>query len=93
MGVQLDDGPAHFDRIEPGTGAGTYRVVLHEGRNREVRRLWQAVGFEVSGLMRLRYGPIELPHDLKPGGSRRLSSSLIERLAAAAPARSPPRAG
>ena len=112
MGVQLDDGPAHFDRIEPGTwddgggrgprpggsggtgpGAGTFRVVLHEGRNREVRRLWQAVGFEVSRLMRLRYGPIELPRDLEPGGARRLSPGLIERLAAAAPVRSPPRAG
>jgi len=63
----------------------TFRVVLHEGRNREVRRLWRAVGFEVSRLMRVRYGPIELPRDLKPGGTRRLSPSSIDRLLAAAP--------
>jgi 23S rRNA pseudouridine2605 synthase len=100
LGVQLEDGAASFDRIEAASWAGgatggrhppadagtdTFRVVLHEGRNREVRRLWRAVGFEVSRLMRVRYGPIELPPDLKPGGTRRLSPSLVERLAAAAP--------
>jgi 23S rRNA pseudouridine2605 synthase len=106
LGVPLEDGPAHFDRIESsswaegqGRGAGpnrgrtdggTFRVVLHEGRNREVRRLWQAVGFEVSRLMRLRYGPIELPSGLKPGATRLLSPALSERLAAAAPARPAP---
>lgn len=100
MGVQLEDGAASFDRIEaanwggePGkAGVGTFRVVLHEGRNREVRRLWQAVGFEVSRLMRIRYGPIQLPRDLKPGGARRLSPSLVERLVAAVPSRGPPKA-
>ena len=94
MGVQLEDGPAHFDRIEAdGASNGTFRVVLHEGRNREVRRLWQAVGFEVTRLMRVRYGPIELPRDLKPGAARRLGAAQVERLAAAgpAPARSPSR--
>lgn len=109
MGVSLEDGPAHFDRIEPGVwdesggrgprpggagpagaATGTFRVVLHEGRNREVRRLWRAVGFEVSRLMRLRYGPIELPRDLKPGETRRLSPAQVERLAAAAPVRATP---
>lgn len=89
------DGPSRAGRqaTDPGsTGTDTFRVVLHEGRNREVRRLWLAVGFEVSRLMRVRYGPIELPRDLKPGGTRRLSPSLVERLMAAAPGK-PPAAG
>lgn len=82
-GVELDDGPARFDAIEPGRGApdpagdeaahAWFRVVLHEGRNREVRRLWQAVGFEVSKLSRLRYGPIRLPPELRPGQWRLLT--------------------
>lgn len=79
-GVQLDDGPAHFEQLErlvrsPDEPEGRararshdwFRAVLREGRKREVRRLWQAVGFEVSRLMRVRYGELRLPADLAPG--------------------------
>jgi 23S rRNA pseudouridine2605 synthase len=99
-GVQLDDGPARFDRVSQEIADGemsegintTFRVVLHEGRNREVRRLWHAVGLEVSRLLRVRYGPIELPRDLRPGSSRVADAAMTERLAAVAvqPPKSPP---
>ncbi|MGH8258482.1 MAG: pseudouridine synthase [Steroidobacteraceae bacterium] len=87
-GVQLDDGPARFDRIAPESGDegahgahSWYRVALHEGRNREVRRLWAAVGFEVSRLARLRYGAIGLPPGLRPGSWRAASAAEVEQLA------------
>ena len=91
-GVQLDDGLARFDRVtqelgngEPSEGINTtFRVVLHEGRNREVRRLWQAVGLEVSRLLRVRYGPVELPRDLRPGAFRLADAAATERLTAVA---------
>jgi 23S rRNA pseudouridine2605 synthase len=78
-GVVLEDGPARFECLQPAPGSVAerdgqrrFRVMLREGRNREVRRLWQAVGFEVTRLVRLRYGPIELPADLRPGQWRLL---------------------
>ena len=86
-GVQLEDGWARFDRLESeqaSDGHAWYRCILHEGRNREVRRLWSAVGHEVSRLMRLRYGPVRLPDDLRPGQARLLPAELVDELARAA---------
>jgi 23S rRNA pseudouridine2605 synthase len=82
-GVELEDGPARFDRIEPESNDGShswFRVCLHEGRNREVRRLFEHEGFEVSRLSRMRYGTIELPTDLRAGGFQRLSAEQIASL-------------
>jgi len=69
-GVLLEDGPAHFDNIEDGGGDGAnhwYHVVLREGRNREVRRLWEAIDTQVSRLIRIRYANVHLPRDLRQG--------------------------
>lgn len=85
-GVQLDDGPAHLDSIEDAGGQGSnhwYNVVLSEGRNREVRRLFEALNLTVSRLMRVRFGPIDLPSHLKRGQMRELDEAEIARLFAA----------
>jgi len=99
--VQLEDGPAHLDSIEDAGGQGSnhwYNVVLSEGRNREVRRLFEALHLTVSRLMRVRFGPITLPSYLKRGQVRELDEQEIARLLAAldmqphtAPAKSFPR--
>jgi 23S rRNA pseudouridine2605 synthase len=83
MGVQLEDGPAAFDSIavESAEGSHTWvRVCLHEGRNREVRRLFEHEGFVVSRLSRLRYGSVELPRDLRSGGFKYLTGPEIAEL-------------
>jgi 23S rRNA pseudouridine2605 synthase len=88
-GIRLEDGPARFDRLieDPQAGPGAshswFRVVLHEGRNREVRRLWAAEGFEVSRLLRVRYGTLVLPASLRAGAWRRASARELEHLTAA----------
>jgi len=81
-GVDLDDGRAAFERIEPADERARpsanrwYRVVLREGRKREVRRLFEAVGARVSRLIRVRFGPLELPRDLPPGQWRELRNTV-----------------
>src|SRR5260363_305909 len=67
-GVALEDGMANFLRIQNGGGEGVnrwYHVTLAEGRNREVRRLFDAAGIKVSRLIRTRHGPVTLPRGLK----------------------------
>ena len=86
-GVLLDDGMAQFGTIEDGGGEGSncwYRVTISEGRNREVRRMIEAVGHAVSRLIRIRYGAMVLPRGLKRGEWMELDQSDIGALAQAA---------
>lgn len=90
-GIELEDGPAKFDTVtdQGGTGANHwFHVVLREGRNREVRRLWEAAGCKVSRLIRIRYGNIELGRRLFTGNWRPLSEDeqgALMRLAGLTP--------
>lgn len=82
-GVQLEDGPAKFLKVADAGGEGSnhwYHVVLAEGRNREVRRLWEAVGLEVSRLIRVRFGPCELPRERRLGDYWDLTAEEVDRL-------------
>ena len=82
-GVELEDGPARFESLEDAGGQGVnhwYRVSLYEGRNREVRRLFDAVGSKVSRLIRVRYGPFQLPPRLKRGHCLELEEAEVRRL-------------
>ena len=86
-GVKLDDGMAQFGSIEDGGGEGSncwYRVTISEGRNREVRRMLEAVGHAVSRLIRIRYGAMVLPRGLKRGGWMELDEVDIRSLVQAA---------
>lgn len=88
-GVKLEDGMARFKSItrlknnsysnqDSGPANTWYKVVLMEGRKREVRRLWEAVDCKVSRLTRVRFGPFILPKDLKPGKCTPVKTKLIK---------------
>lgn len=82
-GVMLDDGVARFTDIQDGGGDGInrwYYVVLMEGRNREVRRLWESQGLTVSRLKRVRYGDVFIPSRVKQGQWIELESKEVKSL-------------
>ena len=88
-GIELEDGLARLGRLIDGGGEGTnrwYRVTISEGRNREVRRMFEAVGVTVSRLMRVRYGPVQMPPRLKRGMVLELEPSEVAALLKQIPA-------
>jgi 23S rRNA pseudouridine2605 synthase len=84
-GVQLDDGIAKFSDVQYFDGKGSnqwYHVVIVEGRNREVRRLWESQGFQVSRLKRVRYGSVFMDSSMRAGTWNELAKKDIDQLAA-----------
>ncbi|PHS71442.1 MAG: 23S rRNA pseudouridylate synthase B [Methylophaga sp.] len=82
-GIELEDGKAKFADIQESGGEGAnhwYHVVIQEGRNREVRRLWESQGVKVSRLMRVRYGPVIIPDQLRMGRWMMLEGGALEAL-------------
>ena len=82
-GVELEDGFAKFHKVTQGGGEGAnrwYRVVVREGRKREVRRLWEFLDFKVSRLIRIRFGDIRLPDKLRSNQSEYLKSNQVQAL-------------
>lgn len=93
-GMELEDGPAAFDEVQPRGGEGRNRwfaVVLREGRNREVRRLWESQGCTVSRLKRVRFGPVSLGPRDRRGAYRELDAAELEALCACVGLEAPPR--
>ena len=83
QGVELDDGPASFEHISDAGGEGAnhwYHVSLREGRQREVRRLWEHLGFKVSRLIRIQYGDVTLPRDLRTNKTQELNVTQVTKL-------------
>jgi len=82
-GIDLEDGEARVESLTEAGGEGAnrwWRVIIMEGRYREVRRLFDAIGAKVSRLIRIRYGPVELPPQLKRGQKHELDDTEVKRL-------------
>jgi len=82
-GVELDDGPARFEDIVESGGEGSnrwYHVVIMEGRKREIRRMWEAVGAWVNRLKRVRFGTVILDSSVKVGQWRSLKQAESQEL-------------
>lgn len=81
-GVELEDGMARFDSIHDGGGRGSnhwYHVVIREGRNREIRRIWESQGIMVSRLIRVRFGSLRLSRGLQPGHYEELDQIAVNK--------------
>ena len=82
-GVELEDGFAKFHKVDQGGGEGAnrwYRVIIREGKKREVRRLWEFLGFKVSRLIRTRFGDIHLPDKLRSNQYEFLKPKQVQTL-------------